>query len=166
MLMSREERYGGCDGAPIFENYKSSMDVSLRNFVFVTSVCIPILFWIANAVVRSHRGVPLSSGADLLLLLVVFDLTLLMSVEPFRALAASEDVAKDLPQMFGFLLAVCIVAWLMGCLFVEPALASNYDVARQRFRIGMARYLGAASVWLLVWFIAALHVFAFMGKLK
>src|SRR5215475_13592376 len=85
---------------------------------FVWAVLVPLALWLANAVLRSHRGLPASSGSDVLLVFFSVDLTVLGLEGEIRA-HLSQTAGSQLGTVTGALLALSLLAWLVSCAYVE-----------------------------------------------
>lgn len=134
----------------------------VRNPVLVFAVVIPTVLWIVNVVVRSRKGLPLTAGADLLLLCLAFDISVLGTVEQFRPIVPSVEVANGLSTYFAVLLAIVLLGWLVTCFYIEPRLAANYDSFARRFRLGTSRFLTATTAWLVIWVVLFAHCRPFL----
>jgi len=84
---------------------------------FVWAVLVPLALWLANAVLRSHRALPASSGSDVLLVFFSVDLTVLGLEDEIRA-HVSQEAGSQLGTVTGALLALSLLAWLVSCVYV------------------------------------------------
>jgi hypothetical protein len=75
---------------------------------FVISVGLPLVAVLGNSFLRWAIGLPQSAPADLILVLIVFDITIL--IQP----ADLTIIVPNAPAFYGLVLIVCIVMWAIA----------------------------------------------------
>jgi hypothetical protein len=141
------------------------MTISLHDATFVWAVLVPLVLWLANAVLRSHRGLPASSGSDVLLVLFSVDLTVLGLEDEIRA-HISQEAGGQLGTVTGALLALSLLAWLVSCAFVEPRLVSGYDPRNRIFKMTLSRHALSICSWAVCVLLGSLHIVEIRSRLK
>src|SRR5262249_42887710 len=131
----------------------------------VWAILVPVALWLANAVLRSHKGLPASSGSDLLLVFFSVDLTVLGLEDEIRT-HLSEAAGHQLGTVTGALLTLSLLAWLVSCVYVEPHLFSGYDYRNKMFKMTAARYALSIFSWLVCGLLGSLHILEIRSQLK
>ena len=141
------------------------MTISFHDATFVWAVLVPLVLWLANAVLRSHKGLPASSGSDVLLVFFSVDLTVLGLEDEIRA-RISQSAGSQLGTVTGALLALSLLAWLVSCVHVEPRLVSGYDPRNRIFKMTLGRYVLSVCSWAVCGLLGTLHVLEIRSRLK
>ncbi|MGH6824686.1 hypothetical protein [Methyloceanibacter sp.] len=94
----------------------------------IVAVGFPIAAVAANTVVRWAFGLPQSAAADLILVLIVFDLTLL--IVPGDILSALPDYVRPL---YGIIALGCITLWVVSLYRIEVPLRERMTADGRTF---------------------------------
>ena len=141
------------------------MAISLHDTTFVWAVLVPLLLWLANAVLRSHKGLPASSGSDLLLVFFSVDLTVLGLEDEIRAIV-STNAGSQLGTVTSALLAFSLLAWLVSCVYIEPHLVRGYDPGNRMFKMTPGRYALSVLSWVVCGLLGSLHILEIRSRLR
>lgn len=118
--------------------------------LFVSVIIVPTSAFVANAVLRYGRGVAQSAAADLLLLLIVFDATVIISSEEFKPLVASPELRTGIIAVHVGLLFIGLIAWISSVTLVERRIGSAFDYKTRKYVPGFP-----IICWIGSWVIAA-----------
>jgi len=141
------------------------MTISFHDATFVWAVWVPATLWFANAVLRSHKGLPASSGSDVLLVFFSVDLTVLGLEDEIRA-RVSQEAGGQLGTVTGALLAFSLLAWLVSCVYIEPRLVGGYDPRNRKFKMTLGGYALSVCSWSLCGLLGSLHILEIRSRLK
>lgn len=94
----------------------------VENFV-LSSMVIPAGAYIINLAIRIHCKLLNSTGSDILLTLIVFDLACLLSIETVKKLIPNSELADNLPTVFTIAVIFTILFWLSQVLTYENLIA-------------------------------------------
>jgi hypothetical protein len=141
------------------------MTISFHDATFVWAFWVPLVLWLANAVLRSHKGLPASSGSDVLLVFFSVDLTVLGLEDEIRA-RISQNAGSQLGTVTGALLAFSLLAWLVSCVHVEPRLVGGYDPRNRIFKMTLGRYVLSVFSWAVCVLLGTLHILEIRSRLK
>ncbi len=122
---------------------------------------VPTSAFVANVMVRHKIRLPQSYGVDWLLLLVVMDVTAVLSADDF-ARALSHAAFRNEPMgPFGILAALSALTWLYTILYIEPKIHKPRPRAKSGLDFGLLTKVqnslaSSKSFWIsLSWFFAA-----------
>lgn len=141
------------------------MMISFHDATFVWAFWVPLVLWLANVVLRSHKGLPASSGSDVLFVFFSVDLTVLGLEDEIRA-RISQNAGGQLGTVTGALLAFSLLAWLVSCVHVEPRLVSGYDPRNRIFKMTLGRYVLSICSWAVCVLLGTLHILEIRSRLK
>ena len=88
--------------------------------LWVSAAVIPVGVWVLSAAIRLRAKRELTSGADWVLLLIVFDLTAALSLNEFRQFVTYEPFRSEFPAVLMVLGIAGVVAWVTIVLYLEP----------------------------------------------
>lgn len=102
------------------------MEWSYSIFVWALGmVIVPAVFFLANVAIRHQRDIPLSSGSDLILLLIAYAACVIADPSVIQGLAAPAIKGVVVPIHLAFLLASGL-GWILSTIFVEERLGAYY----------------------------------------
>lgn len=90
--------------------------------LIVGSFIVPSACFLGNIVIRSYRSVLQSSGADLLLLLVIFDLNVLIDADPFKKLIKDIEIQNCITSIFALFIIIEFILWPLCIVLIESKL--------------------------------------------
>ena len=121
-------------------------------------VAVPVVVFLMNLFVRIGRGIAQSSAADFLLLLVVFDASVIIAADQFRPLVRDPVIGEAIVPVYVVLLLVTIFVWLMAVLYVEPAISYDPVARTYRSRFPVFAWMGS---WIAAGFMFFVHAWGF-----
>ena len=142
------------------------MTASLTTSVLLVSqVAVPALWFAVNCAVRSTMRLKQSSGADAILVLLVFDAAVLVDGVTFSRLVANPEFAEHIaPAHMAFLL-LGLISWIFALRFSEPSIvaAHEWEIDSKRTKLGAWRWFCG---WFLLFVLIILHVSYFVLPLE
>jgi hypothetical protein len=128
--------------------------------LLVGTIVIPVALFLLNVILRSGRGIPQSTAADVLLLLPAFDAGILLDTASFQKLVADQGARDYLGTFSTGSLVVCLLFWGVAVIILEKQLLSYYDLRRNRYT---SRWflLPFFSSWIIAAFAIAAHILIF-----
>jgi hypothetical protein len=131
------------------------------HWIFILSAAlISICVFAVNILMRWKKGPPLSSGADALLLLIGFDVTVITNETIIRPLIV-EPLQSGVIPIYLSLLFVCLLFWVLNVKHMEPKILSSYDVATQEYSTEFPyRFFGIS--WGVVLIAVSAHFLTFL----
>jgi hypothetical protein len=122
--------------------------------LIIAGVLVPLMAFVGNIVLRAGKGVAQSAASDLLLLLLVFDASVVIASDQFRPLVRDPTISSQVVAVHVGLWWVGLVAWLLAVLGAEKRIAASFD---PRSRTYDARF--PIWTWLFSWVLAMAIVF-------
>lgn len=101
----------------------------------------PAFGWILNLIVRKKEALN-SSGADWMLVLLVFDLTVVIDTPTFAKYIAYPEWQEYAKYYFVFVLVLGLVAWGVTINLIEPKLKKDCIAISDRVKRGLAYTAG------------------------
>lgn len=135
--------------------------ISMSQFALIAAnIVVPVGALFANVMVRAKKGLSQTTGADVLLLLAVFDTILLMSPGDFVPLIRDASIQEDFTVFVGVGWWVVLAAWLLTVLFLEDKSQPDHSGYHRTpsVIIGATRFIVS---WLLVFGLISSHVLIF-----
>lgn len=119
----------------------------------LTTIILPGVVVFGSNAVRWERGVTLTSGADTLLAIALFDLTAIVSSEDIQRVVSSEWVRSNMLRIHVVFLLLTAAAWYLLVARAEPYLKgkSKASKATLAFFVAFSGLALAAAIF-------ALHV--------
>lgn len=128
--------------------------------LYIGSFLIPSVCFIGNILIRSCKNVLQSSGADLLLLLIIFDLNVLIDTGLFITLVKDPVIMDNMSAIFAGLVCIEFIIWPLCILLLESKIRPN-SLTKVEANISWIW----KSCWVLSWAIilglTVSHVFIF-----
>lgn len=121
---------------------------------YVSSVGIPTCAFLFNIVLRYGKKTVQSTAADLLLLLLVFDATVIIGADKFKPLIAHDELKIHIVAIHTLLLFVGFIVWIFSVTIVEKKILSSYNFTTR----GYGREFPLFS-WLFAWLIGGILIF-------
>lgn len=124
----------------------------------IVAVGLPTIALLMNIAARKHSGLPWSAGADLLMLAVLLDATMLTSGDAFKELVQHDDIRELFYSCVVFLLLFTLLLWFLVVSILETRLITYFDSAS-------ASYNGTANTFkaLGCLFLAIISVLLIVG---
>ena len=133
--------------------------------LLATSVIFPVAAFVANMYLRSAKGLAHSTGADFLMLLAVFDLTVLAAYEDFVPFIADPTIRSDIIVIHLLFLLVTALAYLFSVISVETRVVASYDFESRVFRSDPKfPFLLWGAAWVLVTTIVGAHIWVYLSS--
>ena len=138
--------------------------------LWVSAAGVPIGLWFISVAIRLGARRELTSGADWVLLLLVFDVTAALSLEDFQRFVQFEPFRKEFSAVLAILGLCGGFAWVIIALYLEPwlAIGRNPKATPRSFTRMPAPWLKKASaffsVLVIIFITTAGHVLAFTWK--
>lgn len=134
--------------------------MNLENLpLYIGSIFAPSITFIANLIVRATRKVIQTSGADILLLLIVFDINAIIYQNDFKRIIISNSLRDHTSTIFsGFLLLNCLL-WSFAVVILE------YKIRPSEETINVSTicwWLIWGITWALILTISISHVLLFI----
>lgn len=89
-------------------------------------VVVPLAVFFINILVRSKFFVPQSAGADFILLLLVFDSTVILNPISFKSIVKYQPFQQDIVAIHLGLLLIGLLLWLGIVTIAETDIAKKY----------------------------------------
>jgi len=126
------------------------------------SVIIPGCGVLINLVVRNSRHLPVSTGADILLFLLIFDGTVITALNEFGHLIPYEEFRDAIAPIFGMLIFISFFMWYLsvGC---EVRIAQSHNSGTRKY-VGFP-FWSFVGVWGIAVCMIAVHILVFTLKL-
>lgn len=122
--------------------------------LIIAGVLVPLMAFIGNIVLRVGKGVARSAASDLLLLVLVFDASVVIASDRFEPLVRDPAIGSQLIAVHVGLWWVGLVAWLLAVLGAERKVAASFDPQLNRYDSRFPIW-----TWLFSWFLAMTIVF-------
>ncbi len=132
--------------------------------LIVSSAVVPVFALILNVFVRSSRRAPQSTGADILLLLLAFDLTVILSANEFAPLVRSYLLRLSIIPVHIALFCLGLLVWYKAVTFLEDRVTSGFDSHANRYTNHSVFWL--IGSWSIVLLLISAHILTFMYKLE
>lgn len=134
------------------------------------TVIIPGSAFLLNVGLRFSKGIPLSSGSDLVLLLVTYAACVVADPAILKGLASPEIRERIVPIHFAFLIASGL-SWFLSVTFVEQRLTSYYQsFSKVAYADTEAGFTEATSFpyfsWLFTWCLSFAIVVVYLFVLR
>lgn len=129
-------------------------------FVLSTLV-VPLAALVTNYLLRTGFGVLISAGADLLLVLLVFDIAAMLSIESINGVIRSNVVRQDAIYVFSWLAIITAVSWTALVVLGERKLQSCCEFYGSKLVLDDRGRLMYFFVLAFVGFILMAHIFPF-----
>lgn len=129
--------------------------------VWIGALVIPASGFLANVVLRFRTGV-VTTGADWLLLLWVFDLGAVVAHRDFQKLVAPPDLAANTPMTFAGLTAAALVTWLIVVVCLEPRLVTSAAQTPRGWKARTSIVFWWGFSWTLVILLTGMHALVFL----
>ena len=137
----------------------------MEQFSLLTaSAVIPVLVFVLNLVVRSHRGVAQSTGADLLLLLLIFDAQVVIAHRGFKELMVDPRLGENIIALHLAFLFVALILWFSYVTKAEERIIASYNIATRKYN-DSSWFWWWISSWLLVISLVVFQVLAFTYRI-
>ena len=139
-----------------------------RDPVDVGSFFVPAIWIVITLIVRRAMKAKQTSGADLIGVLIAFNVALILDPNVFIHLAAPDRVmgatnesiiATSVAFLFG-----CLLCWIVAMMFVEPHLAGSPNLKAGYFA-RRGPFLWGAVSWGVCWLLTLGHIWNFRGKI-
>jgi hypothetical protein len=122
--------------------------------LIVAGIVVPLMAFVGNIVLRAGRGVAQSAASDLLLLVLVFDASVVIASDEFRPLIRDAAISAQLVAIHVGLWWLGLVAWLLAVLRAETKIAASFDPRSKRYDSRFPIW-----TWLFSWVLAMAIVF-------
>lgn len=97
------------------------MKLTSTQIYYIANIAVPIAVFVLNVIFRLRRQLPLTAGADWVLLLLTFDLVVLMQ-QPEFAPHVGSWMKEQIGPVFVLLLIFGFISWVSNVSYVEPIL--------------------------------------------
>lgn len=124
------------------------MEWSYETFIWLlVMVIIPGVAFLANVIIRSSQDIPLSSGSDLILLLIIYAACVIADPTMLKGLVSPELSEKIVPIHLDFMFA-SVLSWLLSAIYIEKKLIKHYQsISKNGADIAKFPY----ASWYLTW---------------
>lgn len=130
----------------------------------VSTAVVPFFALILNIIVRLSRRTPLSTGADILLLLLAFDLTVILSANEFAPLIRSDLLRSSIIAVHIAHFCLGIIVWYNVVTFLEVRIDTGFDAEANRYTTHSVFWLFVS--WLIVLFLMSAHILTYTYRLE
>lgn len=124
---------------------------------------MPLLVFLLNVLVRSDREIPQSTGADLLLVFLLFDTTVLIAHGDFEPLIRDVSVRQNMVAFFVTMLLSTLVVWTILVGKVEKRILQSFSFQSGTYNSGFPVFWWIGS-WSLVVAVVLAHVWSFVHR--
>jgi hypothetical protein len=122
--------------------------------LIIAGVLVPLMAFVGNIVLRAGKGVAQSAASDLLLLVLVFDASVVIASDQFKPLVHDLAIRSQLVAIHVGLWWIGLVAWFLAVLGAERKIAASFDPELRRYDSRFPIW-----TWLFSWFLAVAIVF-------
>jgi hypothetical protein len=128
--------------------------------LLVSAIVAPVALLILNVILRSGRGLPQSTAADVLLLLPALDATIILDPASFQQLVPDQNVRGMLGALSMGSLFICLVSWSFAVTYLEKWVLAYYDARRRRYT-SRKFMIPLFSSWIIAGCAIATHILIF-----